>query len=142
MRYIIGHNSRKPGPLYDARDCGYATPCWVWLRACDSHGYGSLWDKGRCLKAHRALYERHVGPVPDGLDLDHLCRNPPCVNPDHLEVVTRAENTRRGQAARLTAEDVRAIRASIETQVVLAAHYGVAQPTISKILRGETWIDV
>ena len=50
--------------------------------------------------AHRVYYERHVGPVPEGLELDHLCRNPGCVNPEHLEPVTHAENIRRGYQAK------------------------------------------
>ena len=72
--------------------------CWIWTAAKDGHGYGQFCTGGRRSKtaAHRWSYERHVGPIPAGLDLDHLCRVPACVNPEHLEPVTRAENTRRG----------------------------------------------
>ncbi|HEV2123202.1 MAG TPA: HNH endonuclease signature motif containing protein [Chloroflexota bacterium] len=52
------------------------------------------------LKAHRWAYEALVGPIPTGTELDHLCRNPACVRPDHLEPVTHAENIRRGYAAK------------------------------------------
>lgn len=73
--------------------------CWLWDAAVDGKGYGEI-SAGRRgqspLRAHRVIYEHLVGPIPDGMDLDHLCRVPICVNPDHLEPVTRAENLRRG----------------------------------------------
>lgn len=68
--------------------------CWEWTGWIDADGYGGT-GKGR---AHRAAWEMLVGPIPDGMVLDHLCRNSPCVNPDHLEVVTVRENTMRGRA--------------------------------------------
>lgn len=65
--------------------------CWVWTGGL-SRGYGKFFGKG----AHRYAYEALVGPIPEGLQLDHLCRNPPCVNPAHLEPVTPRVNTLRG----------------------------------------------
>lgn len=70
--------------------------CWLWTAGTTEWGYGSFWTGERRVKAHRWSYEHLVGPIPEGLTLDHLCRNPPCVNPAHLEPVTGAENTRRG----------------------------------------------
>ena len=80
--------------------------CWSWTGSLDGHGYGTLGLTGgkRRRGAHRISYELHVGPIPAGLDLDHLCRNPRCVNPAHLEPVTRGENTRRGIALKRVSE--------------------------------------
>lgn len=70
--------------------------CWLWTAAMTPLGYGRF-RAGRLLQAHRWSYEYHVGPIPDGLVLDHLCRTPRCVNPDHLEPVTHRENILRGE---------------------------------------------
>ena len=70
--------------------------CWIWRGARDDKGYGSLGINGKILRAHRVSYEWLIGPIPEGLVLDHLCRVPPCVNPAHLEPVTQGENSRRG----------------------------------------------
>lgn len=72
------------------------TRCLVWTGSTRAKGYGAHWHIDRRYASHRWLYERWVGPIPDGLVIDHLCRNPPCCNPAHLEPVTSAENTRRG----------------------------------------------
>lgn len=69
--------------------------CWEWSGA-RSDGYGHIRIRGRLVLAHRLAYEMFVGPVPIGKELDHKCRNTYCVNPDHLEPVTHAENLRRG----------------------------------------------
>lgn len=77
-------------------------PCWLWTGSLGDNGYGRFSDGERLVVAHRWSYEMAKGPVPEGLDLDHLCRVRNCVNPDHLEPVTRSENNLRGIAARGT----------------------------------------
>lgn len=72
-----------------------AGECWVWLSTTSPSGYGVFQAFGRQHRAHRFVYEMLVGPIPDDLTIDHLCCNKLCVNPDHLEPVTNAENIRR-----------------------------------------------
>lgn len=71
--------------------------CWEWTAAKNQSGYGRFWDGERCVQAHRWAYEQLVGPIPDALELDHLCRNRGCVRPEHLEPVTGYENILRGE---------------------------------------------
>lgn len=86
------------------------------------------------------MYERLVGAIAEGLQLDHLCRNPSCVNPAHLEPVTNAENSRRGQQTRLTPDDIEAIRAAPQGGNALALKYGVTPQYIWQIRVGLKWV--
>ena len=74
--------------------------CWNWTGYTTGNGYGQAHYGGGLTTAHRAYWLCAVGDLPDDLDLDHLCRNRTCVNPDHLEPVTRSENLERGYEAR------------------------------------------
>jgi hypothetical protein len=76
--------------------------CWRWIGGKNGRGYGVFWESGKLVLAHRWAYEHKVGPIPEGLTLDHLCRNRDCVRPEHLEPVTFAENVARGERATKT----------------------------------------
>lgn len=93
ISFVNGHNRRGERCWgWTEEDRGYYTACWIWQGYVNENGYpssGSGW-------AHRELYEMLSGSIPPGLELDHLCRVRCCVNPDHLEPVTHAENLRRG----------------------------------------------
>lgn len=139
--WIKGHNAKPTGPEYIVQDCGYETPCWVWQRTLNDQGYGT---QGRA-RAHRLMYERHVGPIPENTELDHLCVNPPCCNPAHLEPVTHQENIRRARHVKLTAYSagwVKTFAAMGFRKTDIARFYGVSVNTVHTVLRGETWADV
>lgn len=74
--------------------------CWVWQAAINRDGYGSFRMGGKLYKAHRASYIIYKGNIPEGLHIDHLCRNRLCVNPEHLEAVTPLENILRAAASK------------------------------------------
>jgi len=76
--------------------------CWEWTASLDRLGYGRATNRGGTRIAHRAVWEALVGPIPDDLEVDHLCQNRACVNPDHLELVAHIVNVRRGSRARRT----------------------------------------
>jgi len=73
--------------------------CWPWIAGCDDKGYGQFRVEEKIRKAYAVIYELMVGPVPSGLELDHLCRNRLCVNPNHLEAVTHQQNLLRSPTA-------------------------------------------
>lgn len=146
IRFVRGHegrgrpaHNRKSDVDYVPEDRGFTTPCWIWAGGTSEDGYGRAWANGRQIPAHRHYYELHVGPIPEGLVLDHLCRIPSCVNPGHLEPVTPAENVRRGTSSPLCMEDVREIRASEDTPAALAERYGVSRKTIFRVRSGGSW---
>ncbi len=146
------HDLTRP-PLEDRLNGKYEiaeSGCWEWMGQKNGYGYGLIWRDGKPVRAHRVMYELHAGK-PLGADevVCHRCDNPKCINPDHLFVGTRADNNADMRAkrrhkfseahwnAKLTASDVAEIRNSGELQHVLAAKFGVSQPTIGRIMRGE-----
>lgn len=118
-----------------------------------SDGYGVLKIDGRSCKAHRLAWElEHDQPIPKGFVVMHSCDNPPCFNPYHLSIGTKADNRadcvakgrqargeRAGHHSKLTADDALAIRAMPGTLREIAARYGVHIVTVSDIKRGATW---
>lgn len=75
---------------------GTPDECWLWLAPKDKDGYARIRIKSKLIYVHRISYKLLVGPIPDGLTIDHLCRNRACVNPKHLESVTHRTNVLRG----------------------------------------------
>jgi hypothetical protein len=144
VRYLPGHHLRKKNH-FALEDRGYTTPCWIWQLATNPKGYGRVRvpNEDRKMLAHRFYYEKHVGPVPEGLQLDHLCRVRACVNPDHLEPVTAAVNTQRGRNALLTPASAFALRfmaASTSLSVAtIADTFGINDATASHVLSGRSW---
>lgn len=146
VRFIAGHNGRRLTPWWIEEDHGFITPCWIWQAARNDKGYGlssGYGSSGRL--AHRVIYEQQVGKVPDGLELDHLCRNRACVNPAHLEPVTHSENMRRGYAVSARPAPMgfpaalRAARiAAGLSQYALADAVGCSQAAIALYERGKS----
>jgi hypothetical protein len=136
VRFLPGHSNRKSPVDYLAEDRGHRTPCWIWQKAIGKTGYGNTYVDGTTRNAHRVYYERVQGPIPDGKQLDHLCRVRACVNPDHLEPVTNAENSHRGMKRRLSWADVQAIRNASGFNDEIAAAFGVSATYVGQIRLG------
>lgn len=108
VKYLVGHATRgkrrRKGDDWVLEDRGHTTPCRIWQHSKFANGYGKqtrpvTHPRGAGMTySHILAWEEVNGPVPDGLELDHLCRQVDCGNPDHLEPVTHAENVRRGMA--------------------------------------------
>ncbi len=119
--------------------------CWRWLGHTNDKGYGRINWKGTKLLAHRAWWETVNDPLGTNR-VDHLCRNRWCVNPDHLEIATQAENVQRGDLAKLIPEEVTLIRRWYAertiTQALLARFFGVSLQSINRIVNRQTWQNI
>jgi len=126
---------------YVVVDRGFTTPCWIRKGFLTSTGYTKVRIGGTQKYAHRVMYEQTVGPIPDGLVLDHLCRQTDCICPDHVEAVTDAVNIRRGKKIKLSDALVVEIRNEDESIMSkdLAAKYGISESHMSRIRRGVKW---
>lgn len=143
VRFVQGHTTKRNDPEWVAEDRGYKTPCHIWQRSLDRHGYAQRkvgGRKGKNVRVHRQRWIAKFGPTE--FQLDHRCRVRACVNEDHLEPVTLAENCRRGAQAKLTYEKVEVIRAMLvggHRPAHLARLFGVAPSTISNIKARRIW---
>lgn len=95
VRFIPGHHKRKSVAPLAGYVIDVTTGCWNWSLCKNKKGYGKLSHGNKDYLAHRYIYEKHIGPIPFDMELDHICLNTSCVNPSHLEVVTKTENLRR-----------------------------------------------
>lgn len=144
-RFISGHNSTIRVITYadySERDTGFSTPCWLWSKPLEYNGYGKVMVRKRRVWAHRAMWEQTNGPIPEGLELDHLCRIPSCVRPDHLEAVTHQENMRRGNGTRVTPQmltQIRELREAGLSHRQIARQVPVGRTTVADILNGHRW---
>jgi hypothetical protein len=147
-RFVESHsNHKRRGPYslepYKIEERGHDTPCWIWQRSIQDGGYGKLSVSDRPVYAHRHYYELANGPIPKGLQIDHLCRVRACVNPEHMEPVTCAENLQRGKKTKLTEAQVQEIRKTYVpgqiSQAEVGAMFGVSGKQVGTIVRGENW---
>ena len=164
----IGPNLEKlllgnPSRFWEKIDMHGPDDCWLWQAHCTAQGYGVIMvgsrkdGTRRTVRAHRLAYELAVGPILAGLCVLHNCDNPTCVNPSHLYAGTQRDNMRdcyargrqgerpRGEnhgRAKLTDEDVLAIRTDSRTQVVISADYDIGPAEVGRIKRRKTWAHV
>jgi hypothetical protein len=135
--------------------------CWLWTRGKTTAGYGQFYIP-KPIYAHRASYEHFAGPIPEGMEVAHLCNVKACIRPEHLTLMTHAENmahlkisgyargspgntrTRGSKSYRalLTEEQVYDILCDTRSQSVIAAEYGVAISTVKGIRQRRTWTHV
>ena len=127
--------------------------CWEWQGYCTPDGYGQIWQNTskHTVRVHRVMWEIVFGPIPDCLFVLHKCDNPPCANPSHLFLGTRIDNNADRDAknrnakgekhgmAKLTWEQVIAIRADSRSLRVIAKEYGITLRTVYHIHSGKTW---
>lgn len=132
----------------DSLDAKYTvnidTGCWEWQREKNNKGYGRLRINGKKVSSHRHYYELHAGPIPDGLELDHKCRNRGCCNPEHLEIVTHKENVRRGLSAKMTWEKVIRLREHRQDEelsyTILGKTFGISKNQAWLIGTYRNWV--
>lgn len=144
-RFIVGHHTKlrtRDAVTPDLYSVDPDTGCWNWNLSKFHLGYGRIRHKSKDLSAHVWVYTMLVGPIPNGRQLDHLCRNKACVNPDHLEPVTASENVRRGPQSKINRDIAALIRAEKGTRLAdTAERYGVSKSLVSLIQLGKLWTD-
>lgn len=151
-RFVAGHQGRGRVPSnklaiedgFTIEERGYKTPCYVWRHGL-KEGYAVVNRNGRPATVVRIRYEEQVGPFPEGMVPDHLCRVRACVRLDHIEPVTTQVNAQRGAMAKVTPAIVREIRrrrAAGERLRVIAADIGISNQAVSNIARRQRWANI
>lgn len=144
--------------LWESKDCGHASPCWVWIGASEQSGYGRLWLDKKVSKAHRLSWVIHRGPIPKGLLVCHHCDNRPCVNPSHLFLGTYKDNMEdaakksrmnpqlgeQHHAAKLTNQTVRMIRKTYKRGLgaEIARRLGVDPSLVRMVAKRQIWTHI
>jgi hypothetical protein len=131
--------------------------CWIWAASSTKNGYGQFALDGTMTGAHRASYLLHVGPIPEGAHVLHICDNKQCVNPAHLRAGTHKQNMQEASErdrfairktmykgidnprSKLTEDQVRSIRNDPRDTREIAAHYGLCRTYIYEIRRRLKW---
>ncbi len=138
-RFIYNHHLIKKNRYIVNKD-----GCWVWQLATDKDGYGQTRQNGKHIRAHRLYYEKYKSKIPNDKVIDHLCKNPACVNPEHLDIVTQQENVHRGNNTKLTWEKVKTIRrmyaTGIQTSKQLSKMFSISKRHVFLIINNERWV--
>lgn len=144
LRYVWGHLP-KERPWQKKKNRWIVDPetgCWEWQLAKNRDGYEIEKRKGKTLNAYIYYYEDVYGSVPEGMELDHVCSNRGCVNPDHLEPVTHKQNVWRGKRAKITYQDALKIRELHKTHTAteLATMFNISYSNVRAIIKNEIWV--
>lgn len=151
LNYCRGHSPKKRARRSDwlgihRYTVNPKTSCWEWTGPKNKFGYGIVQiSNGKSQCAHIAMYNEKVGPVPDGLELDHIvCNNKGCINPEHVIPTTCLANSRRANAT-VTVEQVKEIKALLGfgfTRTDIAKKLNISYSVIAHIHAGNSWRDV
>ncbi len=139
--YCRGHHPSRADLSYTVNENG----CWIPSKKPMNTGYVMFCCHGKRVLAHIYMWVKANGPVPRGMEIDHLCRNRNCCNPDHVEPVTRMVNSQRGGKAKLSpamVREMRDLRSSGRTHSEIAIKFNVHQTTAMMAVNGRTWKNV
>jgi hypothetical protein len=140
LRYVSGHNRRQPPDL--SRFIVTPAGCHEWTGPRNRKGYGRIQVAGRHRGAHAVAWEAVHGPVPPGIHVDHKCLNRPCINVEHLRLLTPLGNNQAKTAPKLTVEAADMIRASATPVVQLARQLGLSHQYVSDVRAGRRMVRV
>lgn len=117
------------------------TGCWIGKTELLNNGYHrfNIYKNERVM-LHKLMYERYKGSIPYGMEIDHLCKNKRCCNPDHLEIVTRVQNVLRSENCKIDMDEMEAIKLAIlggKSQTEVAKEHGINQCHVSRIINGK-----